>query len=203
MKKIYMFFCRYLPTRLYCFLGGIRYVEGMHIVGKLCILKPDVFHRLFFGYKSGTIIIGKNFSCNNKFSSNSIGLIQPCFFNVSQNALLEIGDNVGISGSTIRVSEKVTIGNHTIIGSGCLITDTDAHPIKIKDRSKRDWYKYTVNKPITIGNNVFIGARSIILKGVTIGDGAVIGAGSVVSRDVQSNTIVAGNPAVVVRNIEQ
>lgn len=190
-------------SRYFALISCLPYRQGMSIKGKLRIYRPTLMQRLVLGYKSGIIKIGVNFSCNNKFSSNSIGLIQPCFFNVSQNALLEIGDNVGISGSTIRVSEKVTIGNHTIIGSGCLITDTDAHPIKIKDRSKRDWYKYTVSKPITIGNNVFIGARSIILKGVTIGDGAVIGAGSVVSRDVQSNTIVAGNPAVVVRNIEQ
>lgn len=194
---------RLLNSRYWAFISGVQYKSGMCIRGKIHINKPNLMQKLFLGYKSGTIIIGNNFSCNNKFESNSIGLIQPCYFNVSQNAILEIGDNVGISGSTIRVSERVIIGNGTIIGSGCLITDTDAHPIKVVDRNKKDWYKYVASKPIVIGKDVFIGARSIILKGVTIGDGAVVGAGSVVSRDVQPNTIVAGNPAVLVKNIEQ
>lgn len=54
-----------------------------------------------------------------------------------------------------------------------------------------------------IGKNVFIGARSIVMKGVTIGDGAVVGAGSVVTKDVPANAIVAGNPAKIVKMIDQ
>ncbi|MEJ6719067.1 MAG: DapH/DapD/GlmU-related protein, partial [Akkermansiaceae bacterium] len=55
------------------------------------------------------------------------------------------------------------------------------------------------SRPVVIGRKCFIGARAIILKGVTVGDHAVIGAGSVVTRDVASNTVVAGNPATVIR----
>ena len=54
-----------------------------------------------------------------------------------------------------------------------------------------------------IGNNVFIGARSIILKGVTIGEGAVIGAGSVITKDVPPMTVVAGNPAIIIKSLEK
>ena len=96
-----------------------------------------------------------------------------------------------------------TIGDNTIIGSGCLITDTDSHPILAAERNLPGWPNYTKSKPIVIGKNVFIGARSIVLKGVTIGDGAVVGAGSVVTKDVPANTIVAGNPAKVIKTINQ
>ena len=202
LQQLFKFYMQF-ESRFWAFISGIHYERGMRVRGKIHIYRPTLLQRAFLGYRSGTIIVGKNFVCNNKFESNSIGLIQPCFFNVSQNAILEIGDNVGISGTTIRVSENVKIGRNTIIGSGCFITDTDAHPIKVADRNRVDGYKYTKRKPIKIGSDVFIGARSIILKGVTIGDGAVIGAGSVVSHDVLPNTIVAGNPATDVKTIDQ
>ena len=136
--------------------------------------------------------------------SNSVGIFQPCFFNISASgSKIIIGNNVGISGSTINATTSITIGDNTIIGSGCLITDTDSHPIYAAERNLPDWPKYTKSKPIVIGKNVFIGARSIMLKGVTIGDGAVVGAGSVVTKDVPANTIVAGNPARVIKTIDQ
>lgn len=152
----------------------------------------------------GSIIIGKNFHCNNRMTSNSLGVFQSCMFNISASgSRIVIGNNVGISGSTINADTIITIGDNTIIGSGCLITDTDSHPIQMADRNRKDWPKYTKSKPISIGKNVFIGARCIVLKGVNIGDGAVIGAGSVVSKDVPANAIVAGNPAKIVKMIEQ
>ena len=60
----------------------------------------------------------------------------------------------------------------------------------------------TPTKPITIGDHVLIGARCIILKGVTIGEGAVVAAGSIVTKDVEPHTLVAGNPARFVRNVD-
>ncbi len=84
-----------------------------------------------------------------------------------------------------------------LIGSGCLITDTDAHPIDWEDRRNGKLDK-VVRKPVHIGNDVFIGARSIILKGVTIGDRSIIGAGSVVTRDVPPDSVAVGNPAIVI-----
>lgn len=60
-----------------------------------------------------------------------------------------------------------------------------------------------ISAPIVIGDNVFIGARAIILKGVTIGEGAIVGAGSVVTKDVAEYSIVAGNPAKVIRALDR
>lgn len=152
------------------------------------------------GCVSGTLSIGTHFMCNNSMKSNSIGVIQPCLFNINPEGCLFIGNNVGISGSTIRASHSVTIGDNVLIGSGCLITDTDAHPLDWHDRLEGRSEK-TQSAPIVIGNHVFIGARSIILKGVTIGDRSIIGAGSVVSKDVPADCIVAGNPAKIVKKL--
>jgi acetyltransferase-like isoleucine patch superfamily enzyme len=113
-----------------------------------------------------------------------------------------IGDNVGISGSTINATTTITIGDNVLIGSGCIITDTDSHPLGIEDRIRNDYSK-TKSSPIVICNNVFIGARSIILKGVTIGEGAIIGAGSILSSNVPPFSIYAGNPAKFIKKVEK
>ena len=132
-------------------------------------------------------------------SSNEIGLIQPCIFNIATTgSKIVIGDNVGISGSTICASKSVTIGDRVLVGSGCIITDTDSHPIDWEDRKAHKNDK-TKSSPVVIGDDVFIGARSIILKGVTIGNHSVVGAGSVVSKDVPPDCVVAGNPAIIVK----
>ena len=198
-KKTYSFLFRQVPSWFYCKLSGLPYRKGYHVTGRAYVAPCglswllSVMGAVPWG---GQLSIGRNFACNNKFTSNSLGCSQPCFFNVMGE--LDIGDNVGISGSTICARTKVTIGNNVLIGSGCLINDSDSHPLDYLER-RANSYKSLVSKPITICDDVFIGARSIILKGVTIGQGAVVGAGSVVAKDVEPFTIVAGNPARVIR----
>ncbi|WP_431293731.1 acyltransferase [Pedobacter sp. P26] len=111
---------------------------------------------------------------------------------------LIIGRNVGMSGGTISCSLYIEIGDNVLIGSGAAITDSDAHPINPMLRNDSS---QILMAPVVIGNDVFIGARAIILKGVNIGKGAVIGAGSVVARDVPEMMIVAGNPAKIIGDV--
>lgn len=92
------------------------------------------------------------------------------------------------------------IGNNGLIGSGYLITDSDACPID-SDARIQNLPNTTKQSPVEIEDDVFIGARSIILKGVKIGKGSIVGAGSVVSSDVPAYSIVAGNPAKFIRKI--
>ena len=169
--------------------------------GGVKVIRKGWLVSIFLHSPNGSLVIGDGFKCNNKITSNSIGLIQPCVFNISAaGSKIVIGNNVGISGSTICARRSVIIGDNVLIGSGCIITDTDAHPINWRLRREgRDDLKAI--EPVIIGNDVFIGARSIILKGVSIGDRAVIGAGSVVCKDVPADTIVAGNPAVIVKKL--
>jgi acetyltransferase-like isoleucine patch superfamily enzyme len=145
------------------------------------------------------ISFGKNFIACSKRDFNSIGVFQKCIFKTNHpNAKIIIEDNVGISGSTIAATVSVTIKRDVLVGSGCLITDSDAHPLSYKDRLNGGIIRA---KPVVIGEGVFLGARSIVLKGITIGRGSVIGAGSVVVKDIPENCLAAGNPARVLREI--
>lgn len=202
LRIIYNYFFSLIPSLFYQLISGIKLNTSNRLVGRIIIIKKNLLIRLLTRSKNGELIIGNNFKCNNKIKSNSIGLIQPCIFNIyAPNSKIIIGDNVGISGSTICATTSVTIGNNVLIGSGCLISDTDSHPIDWEDRLY-DRNQKTRKAPIVIKDNAFIGARSIILKGVTIGEGAVVGAGSVVSKDVPPYTVVAGNPARVVKTLQ-
>lgn len=203
LKKIYNLLCVNLPTLFNSIRSGIPFDSTHRIVGKIRIIKKGWFIRLMTREKNGTLVIGKNFRCNNKIKSNSIGLIQPCVFNIATaGAEIVIGNNVGISGSTINATKSIKIGNNVLIGSGCIITDTDSHPIDWQDRiNNRN--ERTISSPIIIEDNVFIGARSIILKGVTIGKNSVIGAGSIVTKSITANSIVGGNPAKVIKYLNE
>lgn len=114
------------------------------------------------------------------------------------NAELTLGAGYMNAGAQIRCKERITIGDNCAIARNVLIMDFDAHRITYTDGTTN-----RVTAPITIGNSVWIGAGATILKGVTIGDNAIIGAGSVVTKDVKANTIVAGNPARVIREHRQ
>ena len=108
-----------------------------------------------------------------------------------------IGDHVLISpGTHIVASEEIRIGSNTMMASGCYISDSDWH----------DTYDRTAegdkHRPVHIGDNVWLGVRAIVCKGVTIGDNSIIGAGAVVTRDIPANCIAAGNPARVVRELD-
>jgi acetyltransferase-like isoleucine patch superfamily enzyme len=106
---------------------------------------------------------------------------------------LEIGDNVFINyGSSLVSSTHVKVGNDCLIGTHVMVMDCDFH--RVEDKV---WD--TSGAPIVLEDRVWLGNRSIVLKGVTIGHDAVVAAGSVVTHDVPPRTVVAGVPARVVR----
>lgn len=109
-----------------------------------------------------------------------------------------IGNNSGISATNINCNVSVTIGSHVLIGAGCLITDSNHHSINWRQRCF-EGDSNVKSAPITICDYVFIGARSIILKGVTIGEKSIIAAGSVVVTDIPANCIAGGNPCKVIK----
>lgn len=99
---------------------------------------------------------------------------------------------------TILDGAKVTIGNYVFIAPNCVIT-TAGHAIDAQMRN----VGLEIALPITIGNNVWIGANACILPGVTIGDNSIIGAGSVVTKSIPENTIAAGIPCKIIRKITE
>ena len=146
--------------------------------------------------------VGLNFRLNNSFAANRIGRQQPCFFILDHNSELTIGDNVGLSSTAIVCHYKVTIGNNVRTGGNTVIYDTDFHSLDPLHRRASPESPEHINKqPVCIGDDVFIGAHSTILKGVTIGNNAIVGACSLVTKDIPANQIWAGNPARYIRTI--
>lgn len=145
---------------------------------------------------SGKIIIGDNVSIH---SSPNVNPVAGGYrTHLRAEGVLEIGNHVGISQSAITSFDGITIEDNVLIGSNCMICDTDFHSIEYSYRlEKPDTHIRTA--PVRICEGAFIGARSIILKGVTIGKHSAIGAGSVVTKSVPDNEVWAGNPAVYIR----
>lgn len=117
---------------------------------------------------------------------------------IVQNGRLEIGSGgyIGV-GAHIVTRQSVTIGPHALIAEYVTVRDQD-HDYRAGEIVADSGFR---TAPVTIGANVWIGAKATVTKGVTIGDNAVIGANAVVTRDVPANAVVAGVPARIVRSI--
>ncbi len=162
----------------------------------------QVYNRVYVR-GNGSITIGNDFLFTSGDSINPICRnIRGCLY-TSRNGRIIIGDHVGISSACIWAKEEIRIGNYVNIGGDCLIMDTDAHPIDYIERRKPVTGDNVSSLPIYIKDDVWIGARCIILKGVTIGERSVIGAGSVVTSDIPADCIAAGNPCRKIKNIER
>ncbi len=110
---------------------------------------------------------------------------------------LRIGDGVFFNrGCYIAANDRVTIGAHSMFGERASVHDSD-YPLDFRAGRR---IETMTRSPVTIGDNVWIGANAVVLKGVTIGDGAVIAAGAIVNRDVPPDCVAAGVPARVLRS---
>jgi acetyltransferase-like isoleucine patch superfamily enzyme len=145
----------------------------------------------------GSVIrIGSFTSFRSDKTSNPIGVNRRCIISTHDNAaLISIGENCGFSGTVIGAKKKILIGNNVLFGANSLVTDFDWHDIHPERRrtSTGD------SKEVIIGDNVFVGYGTVILKGVTIGTNTVIGAQSVVTKSIPANVIAGGNPCKVLR----
>ena len=129
-----------------------------------------------------------------------------------KNGKIEIGSKCYVGDHTrIWAADSVKIGNNVLIAHNVNIFDNDTHPTNYIERrddaeniifhGRRMDYPSLCSKPIKIEDDVWIGCNSIILKGVTIGYCSIVAAGSVVTNDVPPNTMVAGNPARVIKKL--
>jgi acetyltransferase-like isoleucine patch superfamily enzyme len=123
-----------------------------------------------------------------------------------------VGEFTLLNGALIMAEERIEIGAYCLVSWNVGIADSDFHPIDaaqrrvdamalapfFKDRPPRPEIR---TRPVTIKDNVWIGMNAVILKGVTIGENSIVAAGAVVSKDVPPNVVVAGNPAVVVKQL--
>lgn len=121
---------------------------------------------------------------------------------LATHADIDIGADVGLSGTTVCAAIGISIGEGTLVGADCRIVDTDFHPILSRSRRYEPIPAARERDRIRIGRNVFLGMSVQVLKGVTIGDNTVVAAGSVVVSDLPADTVCAGNPARPVKKLE-
>ncbi len=128
-----------------------------------------------------------------------------------EDGLVSIGDRSYLGRSHLVCRRSIVVGNDVIMSWGVTVVDHDSHSIEWEKRAsdvadwrrgKKDWSDVTVS-PVVIGDKSWIGFGATILKGVHIGEGAVVGAQSLVTRDVPAFTVVAGNPARIVKTLGQ
>lgn len=152
--------------------------------------------------RESKLVLGDGFAMNNGYNGNLIGCRDRCLFVARGGGGIDIGQNVGISQTAlIAHNADITIGDNVKIGGGTCIYTTDFHSIDSKCRASSDDTKHAICKPVTIGNNVFIGARCMVLKGVSIGDDSIVGAGSIVTKSIPPRQIWAGNPAKFIKSL--
>lgn len=140
---------------------------------------------LFYKSPGSLISIGNNVTFNSNERFNFRGINHKCILNTSSTGKIFIGDNCGFSGVSIVSACSVTLGNGVKCGTNVIIGDRNDH---------ENEYPQFVPEPVSIGNHVWIGMNSVIMKGVTIGGNVIIGANSVVTKDIPSNVIAVGSP---------
>lgn len=178
------------------FLLRYYYSKKITLHGEKQIFNKRCSISLNFGAKKEQIVLFEGVKLYGNISVQGKG-------KVTMGAFSKIGNY-----SSIQCVNSITIGKYTAIGQNTIITDNNTHPINPDYRMKmqltpsgsdmRSWI-HSENKPITIGQNVWIGSNVRICKGVTIGDNSIIAANSVVTKDVPNNAVAAGNPAKIVK----
>ena len=166
-------------------IKGVTY--GKKLRGNRCLIKND-----------GKIKLGINVSLNSYPGGE---LFKTGLFAYLNTSLIKIGNNCNLNGTVIYCRNKITIKDNCMFGPGVIILDNDSHNSSI-DPVTRISGKIN-DAPVYIGNNVWIGMRSIIMKGVHIGDNSIIAAGSIVTKNVPSNQLFGGNPAKLIKVLDK
>jgi acetyltransferase-like isoleucine patch superfamily enzyme len=187
------------------FFTGLNSIISTKITSFICLLKNIKIGRnnKFYGIPIldrkplSTIILGNNCRIRSDITTNLARRKKCILRTFNADAYIEVKDNTGINGSVIASSERIVIGKDVLIGYNCYISDTDNHPI---DPIERHTGK-AESAPINIGDNVWLGANVVVLKGVSIGENSVIGANSLVLSSIPANVLAIGNPCRVIKKI--
>jgi len=159
----------------------------------------DAFHSLL----PEAMVLGKGSGCYDRAS-----------FIVGESGTIEIGEFNIINGSTFICGERITVGNHCMFAWGSVITDSWKNDFYFSSAQRRNILRATANSPlrllpvlsnstpIVIEDNVWVGFDAVILPGVKLGQGCIVGSKSIVSDNIPAYSVVAGNPAKIIRQLD-
>ncbi len=151
-----------------------------------------------------SITVGDRCVIISRSASTALGVSRPVILRtLREGARIDIGADVGLSGTTICAATHVSVGDRVLFGADVLVADTDFHEIGVIPRRYAAPPEPKEADRVVIRDDVFIGARSIVLRGSTIGEGSVIGAGSVVKGEIPPGVVAAGNPCRVIRSLSR
>jgi len=173
-------------------LTGVRLSRAVRIAGRpIVVCAPE-----------SSISLGERVVLISRSRDTALGVCHPVVLRTMlPGATIAIGDDTGLSGVTICAAHSVAIGARALLGADVIICDTNFHPTDIISRRYEPIPTGSSMDAVRINDDVFIGARSLVLPGVEIGSGSVIGAGSVVSRSIPAGVVAAGNPCHVIRSL--
>lgn len=186
-------------NRLFFILIGVQYGKNMCIRNKLYVTG------------SGKVIIGDDFKFTSGDNLNPICRnIRGVLFTMLPDARIEIGNNVGMSSTCIWAKQLVRIGDNVHIGGDCIVLDNDVHPHNyierrdeyLRNNSREDYLSIIPTASVIIEDDVWIGARCQVLKGVHIGARSIIAAGSIVTKNIPADVIAGGNPCKVIKELK-
>lgn len=200
----------YLATRTKLYIGINRIL--FRLFGAKTGKNLRVFDRFYLTMHPGaSLTIGDNFTFSSGDGINPLCRNIRGEIYIEENATITIGNNTGISSACLWAKRQIFIGNNVKIGGDCIIIDTDAHNLDYRIRNGYITDKYgnsidtssAKSAPISIEDDVLIGMRCILLKGVTIGARSIIAAGSVVTKSIPADCIAGGNPCKIIRYINE
>ena len=190
-----------LPDRTVQYDWYSRPIPKGIVWGDGCYFETAQIFRHFRSLQNPGLVIGANSSC-----------YSGCSFSIGKNGKCTVGDYTLLNGALVMAEELIEIGNYCIISWNVGIADSDFHPIDpvLRHQDAMALSPFAENRPprppirtapVRIKDNVWIGMGAVILKGVTIGENSVVAAGAIVTKNVPPNTIVAGNPAKIVKRL--
>jgi len=174
-------------VRVYLKVLGVEFADDIRIYSfPFCRRHP-----------SARIQIGSQVAISNTLAENPAGISHRSVLVATEGAHLKIGNHVGMSGVVLYCTQEIVIDDYVNLGVGVKVYDTDFHPVDAQARRSKDATK-TKSGAIHIGQDAWVGADAMILKGVTIGARAIVAAGAIVTRDVPADSVAVGIPATPV-----
>ena len=179
-----------LKTRFFVLIWRMKCGKDVKFIGSTIIR----------AYERNAVEIGDRTVFLSALRGNLVGLSGPTIICVNRGGRLKIGSCSGFSSVVINAAHSIIIGDHVRVGGNVRIFDHDFHPLAWQDRRSPEKKERIRSREVIIEDDVFIGTNAIILKGTHIGARSIVAAGSVVfGLDVPPDSMVKGNPAVVIQ----